>query len=134
MNPRYEEFKIGKPKIIPKPWGRELWLVQTDKYAGKILEINKGTQLSLQYHEEKKESMFMLKGEMIMTNGKNETVMKEGDCVTIEPGQVHRLIAKTDVRVIEVSTPELHDVVRMQDEYDREGKKEQHEIELQPKE
>ena len=124
MNPKYDKFEIGKPKIVDKPWGRELWLAHTDKYAGKILEVNKGAQLSIQYHEKKMESMYILSGKMLITNGKNETVMNEGDCVKIEPGQVHRIKALEDVRVIEVSSPELDDVVRLEDDYGREGTKE----------
>jgi len=113
-------MEIKKPKIVEKPWGREIWLAHEDEYAGKILEINKDEQSSLQYHEIKKESMYVLEGTMkIITGDGSEHILNAGDSITLLPGEVHRLYAIEDLRIIEVSTPELDDVVRLKDKYGR---------------
>jgi len=106
-------------RVVEKPWGRELWLAVEDEYAGKILEVRAGCRLSEQFHERKKESMFVLAGRVRLVVGSREVVLAEGDCVTILPGEVHRLEALSDVRVVEFSTPELDDVVRREDDYGR---------------
>lgn len=113
-------MKISKPKIIEKPWGREIWLAEEDEYAGKILEIKKGTRTSLHYHKEKKETMYVLEGKLqINTSEGKEFIFDVGDSVTILPGDVHRLYAMADLKIVEVSTSKLDDVVRVEDDYGR---------------
>jgi mannose-6-phosphate isomerase-like protein (cupin superfamily) len=93
----------------------------TDKYVGKLIHVNQGQALSLQYHNVKHESMYVVSGEaVIMVDGQSLTV-GAGDAVEIPPLTRHRLTAVTDVDVMEVSTPELDDVVRLEDHYGREG-------------
>ncbi len=108
-------------KRVEKPWGYELWWAVTDKYVGKLIHVNRGQALSLQYHNVKHESMYVVSGEaVIMVDGQTLTV-GVGDAVEIPPLTHHRLTAVTDVDVMEVSTPELDDVVRLEDHYGREG-------------
>lgn len=111
-------------KRVEKPWGYELWWAQTDRYVGKILHVNAGHKLSLQYHEQKDETLYLLNGEMDMQFGPSaeqlETRrMKPGDVHRNPAGMVHRMIAISDVDMIEVSTPEVDDVVRLEDVYGR---------------
>jgi mannose-6-phosphate isomerase-like protein (cupin superfamily) len=112
-------MKRNRVKVVGKPWGRELWLALEDEYAGKVLEVRKGCRLSLQHHVRKKESMFVLSGSVKLSVDGKDLVLKEGDCITIEPGDVHRLEALSDARVVEFSTPELDDIVRHEDDYGR---------------
>jgi mannose-6-phosphate isomerase-like protein (cupin superfamily) len=112
-------MKRNVVKVVDKPWGRELWLAVEGEYAGKILEVRKGCRLSLQYHERKKESMFLLEGQAKLTVDGKEVMLAVGDSVTIEPEEVHRLEALSDVKVIEISTPQVEDVVRLEDDYGR---------------
>ena len=109
---------------VEKPWGYELIYAETDKYAGKIIFVRKGEQLSLQYHKVKDETMYLYSGlarlEILDSNGKSRIVeLSPGDSQHIEPGCQHRLIALEDIQVLEVSTPELDDVVRLEDLYGR---------------
>ena len=111
-------------KIVDKPWGREIWVAHTDKYAFKIIEINKGTRSSLQYHLKKHEHIFVDRGVLEMEwenqDGRMETLrLNAGDVVENKPGRKHRAIAVEDVRLLEVSTPELDDVVRIEDDFGR---------------
>ncbi|MBU4342230.1 MAG: cupin domain-containing protein, partial [Candidatus Altiarchaeota archaeon] len=103
-------MKSRKPKIIEKPWGREIWLAEEPEYLGKILELRKGERSSLQYHKEKKETMYVLKGRLKIMGDKEEIVLEEGDSITLNPGDVHRLLAEEDVTIIEVSTYHPEDV------------------------
>jgi mannose-6-phosphate isomerase len=114
-------------KIIDKPWGwEELWAI-TDQYVGKILYINAGHKLSLQHHQVKEETIRILSGDMLLYVGlsADEALnsqpirMIEGDTYHIKPGLLHRMVAVEDVKVLEVSTPHLNDVVRHYDEYGR---------------
>ena len=106
-------------KTVEKPWGKEEWLVLNDKYCLKRLYVNEEHKLSLQYHEVKKETMFLESGLCdLLINGKKH-LMKEGQAYTINPEDVHRLIAITDTIILEVSTPEVDDVVRVEDDYNR---------------
>lgn len=118
---------LKKVQIKLKPWGREIWFAHTDKYAGKILEIKRGHRYSLQYHEKKQETQYILKGKALFTfgiNSKNlqEKILNEGDKMDILPYTIHRLEAYEDVLVIEVSTKDLNDVVKLEDDYGRKGK------------
>lgn len=109
---------------IEKPWGYEIVWALTKNYAAKILHINKGCSLSLQYHRFKEETIMVKSGTLTLqiSVGDSRQLMKlnEGDVYHVCPGVVHRMSAKDcDVEILEVSTPELHDVVRLQDDYGR---------------
>ncbi len=110
---------------VDKPWGYELRFVRTDRYAGKLLFIKAGSQLSLQYHEKKDEAFYVQSGrlDLVVGRGSEQEVvpMGPGDSQRITPGTVHRFRAVTDTLIFEVSTPELEDVVRLEDDYGREG-------------
>lgn len=111
-------------KIVEKPWGRELWIAHTDRYALKIIEVKKGTRSSLQYHVKKHEHIYVDAGVMQIEweneRGEMETlVLRPGDVIENKPGRKHRVTPIEDVRIIEVSTPELDDVVRVEDDYKR---------------
>ena len=111
-------------KTVIKPWGREIWLAHTDRYAFKIIEINQGPRSSLQYHEKKHEHIYVDRGVLQMEwendNGQMEIrLLNPGDVIENRPGRKHRATAIEDVRLFEVSTPELDDVVRVEDDYNR---------------
>ena len=110
-------------KIINKPWGSESIWAHTKDYVGKILFINKGHRLSKQYHEKKEETILVKSGTLSLEVGEEKVEYIElgpGEAYHISPGTVHRFCAlSTDVVLIEVSTPELGDVVRLQDDYNR---------------
>jgi mannose-6-phosphate isomerase-like protein (cupin superfamily) len=113
-------------EIIEKPWGREKIVELNDKYCMKILEINAGKRLSLQYHKIKRETMYCLYGigelEVYALDGAQKVFsMLPGRFFTISPGQVHRIIAgkHSNLVVMEASTPEMDDVIRVQDDYGR---------------
>ena len=116
-------MRIYHPKRIEKPWGYELIWAHTDRYVGKILHINKGESLSYQYHQVKDESIHLLSGDMELAvegaEGKKSLRFSPGDCFHITPRMKHRMIALEDCDVLEVSTPELDDVVRLADRYGR---------------
>jgi mannose-6-phosphate isomerase-like protein (cupin superfamily) len=122
--PAHPEFGRIESTKVDKPWGYELRWATTDRYLGKVLHINKGEALSLQYHERKDEYQYLLKGaidiELGGGDGKLTTHrMKVGDTLHITPGTRHRLTAVEDTEIIEVSTPEIDDVVRLEDRYGR---------------
>jgi mannose-6-phosphate isomerase len=109
---------------VDKPWGYELRWAITDRYAGKILHIKKGEALSLQFHERKDEYQYVIKGAVDVELGGPEGSlttrrMKVGDTLHITPGTRHRLTAVEDTDIFEVSTPEVDDVVRLEDRYGR---------------
>lgn len=106
-------------KRVEKPWGYELWWAVTDRYAGKWIHVNRGESLSLQYHRQKHESMLVISGVAEIQLGDAIQQLKPGQAVEIPPNTRHRLTAITDLDVIEVSTPELDDVVRLEDRYGR---------------
>jgi mannose-6-phosphate isomerase len=110
---------------VEKPWGHELIWAHTERYVAKVLFIKKGHKLSRQYHEVKDETLFVETGEMDLEVGadadRHTVRMRPGDTFHVVPGTIHRMIAAEDVRVFEVSTPELDDVVRLEDDYGREG-------------
>jgi mannose-6-phosphate isomerase len=112
------------PRRVDKPWGHELVFAETAAYAGKLLSVDAGHSLSLQYHERKDESWHVLRGratlELGEVGGARETVeLLPGDCYHFPPGTVHRVTALEDTLIVEVSTPELEDVVRLEDRYGR---------------
>jgi len=110
---------------VEKPWGYELIWAEAERYVGKILHINAGQRLSRQYHKKKEETFLVQTGEMDLEIGvgpEQKTIrMKQLDTFHCLPNTVHRMVAVTDVDVFEVSTPELDDVVRLEDAYGREG-------------
>ena len=115
-----------EPRRVEKPWGWELVWAETEDYVGKILHVRAGHSLSLQYHERKEESWLVQEGrarlELGEVGGELEVVeIGPGDAFRFPPGTVHRLTALEDTLVVEVSTPHLDDVVRVEDRYGREG-------------
>ena len=112
-------------KKIDKPWGYELLWAQTAQYAGKVLHINRGHKLSLQYHERKHETMFLYSGRMLLILEDDNGVLREhhlsaGQAHHIPAGRRHRMVAlDEDCEVLEVSTNDLDDVVRVDDAYGR---------------
>ena len=114
-----------KAKIIPKPWGHEIWFANQKEYAGKILVIEKGHRYSLQYHEEKKETQYLLSGRIKLSIGKTKLrhiILNPGDAIDILPKTIHRAEALKKSRILEVSTSNLNDVVKLDDDYGRRGK------------
>ncbi|OIQ07624.1 mannose-1-phosphate guanylyltransferase 1 [Moorella thermoacetica] len=105
--------------VQEKPWGRELWWSVTEKYVGKVIYVQGGHSLSRQYHRVKQETMMFLSGEGTLELGEEKLSISPGLTVDILPGTIHRVSATTDITFLEVSTPELEDVVRLQDEYGR---------------
>lgn len=110
---------VRLPKIVDKPWGREVWYAHEERYAGKILQIKKGHALSLQKHEKKQETMYVQSGRLICHLNGIDFELQMGECITIHPGDVHRIEALEDVLILEVSTSELDDVIRLEDRYGR---------------
>jgi mannose-6-phosphate isomerase-like protein (cupin superfamily) len=110
---------------VAKPWGHELIWAHTDRYVGKILHVNAGASLSLQYHERKEETLYLLTGRVLLTlrnqTEGHEVEMRPGEAFHIYPRLIHRMTAVEDSDILEVSTPELDDVVRLEDRYGREG-------------
>jgi quercetin dioxygenase-like cupin family protein len=109
----------SEPKIVDKPWGREVWYARTDRYAGKVLEVEAGHRLSLQKHEVKHETLYLRAGRIRFTLDDETFEWVPGQCVEIPPDTVHRMEALEDSEILEVSTPELDDVVRLEDDYER---------------
>lgn len=118
-------FSTSDIRRVPKPWGYELIFAKTDRYVGKILHVNKGEVLSLQYHEMKEETLFVIAGELQLTiesdGDRRELPLRQGEAFHIPPRLIHRMLAVVDTDVAEVSTPELDDVVRLEDRYGRAG-------------
>jgi mannose-6-phosphate isomerase len=112
---------------IDKPWGHELLFAVTDRYAGKLLVVNAGESLSLQFHNVKDEAWYVLEGRAELELGAPgqgllaSEVVGQGSSFHFPPGTVHRLRALEDTTILEVSTPELDDVIRLEDRYGREG-------------
>jgi len=123
--PRPELGRVEASRV-EKPWGYELRWGVTDRYAGKILHVNKGEALSLQYHERKDEFQYVISGAVNIELGDGDGALtsyrlKAGDTLHITPGTRHRLTALEDTEIFEVSTPEVDDVVRLEDRYGRAG-------------
>ncbi len=110
-------------KRVEKPWGHELWWAQTERYLGKLLHIRAGHRLSLQYHVRKDETVHVQSGEMLLVIEEGGMLVERkvvaGESYRIAPGTKHRMVAVTDCVVLEVSTPEADDVVRLEDAYGR---------------
>jgi mannose-6-phosphate isomerase-like protein (cupin superfamily) len=116
-----------QPRRVEKPWGYELIWAHTDHYVGKLLHVTAGHSLSLQFHEVKDEAWYVQAGRAKLELGAvGDAVLKEevivpGDAFHYTPGTVHRVTALEDTDILEVSTPHLDDVVRLEDAYGREG-------------
>jgi len=110
---------------VPKPWGEEIIFAETDRYVGKILLIRRSESLSLQYHRRKDETLYLNRGMVRLTIQEGdslvEKIFKPGDSCHVPPGTRHRLLAEEDSEIFEVSTPDLDDVVRLEDRYGRVG-------------
>lgn len=112
--------------VIQKPWGHEILIAHNDRYALKDIVLKAGTRSSLQLHERKLETILVISGRLRLERGLTADSMEQreygpGESYTIEPGVWHRVTALEDVRVIEASTPELDDVIRLADDYGRSG-------------
>lgn len=112
------------PRKVGKPWGHELWFAHTERYAGKLLHVDAGQRLSLQYHERKDETSYVLSGRLLVTQGEDPAALTTyevgpGDVWRNVAGLIHTIEALDDAVVLEVSTPELDDVVRLEDRYGR---------------
>jgi mannose-6-phosphate isomerase len=118
----------GPPRKVDKPWGYELIWARTDRYVGKILHVARGESLSLQYHEVKDETIMVLSGRIAFEHfaegqEPRTVVLEPHQPFHITPGLRHRMTALEDSNLVEVSTPELDDVVRLEDRYGRAGTK-----------
>jgi mannose-6-phosphate isomerase len=117
----------SSPRRVEKPWGWELVWAETDAYVGKLLFVRAGEALSLQFHELKDESWLVREGlarveiGVADADGLDTIEIREGDALRFPPGTLHRLTALEDTLILEVSTPHLDDVVRVEDRYGREG-------------
>lgn len=124
---------LHTPKVVDKPWGREIWFADQSAYAGKVLEVRAGRRLSLQYHERKTETLYLLSGRMKLTyralapgeapsaavSPEDEFVWEPGLSLHVPVRTIHRFEALQDSVLLEVSTPDLTDVVRLQDDFSR---------------
>ncbi len=114
----------NEPKIVKKPWGKEIWLELNDSYCYKRIYINAGTRTSFQYHKKKRETNYIISGKAevwLENDGGSVEKFKltEGDYFTVVPPKKHRVIAITDIILQEVSTPEVDDVIRIEDDFQR---------------
>lgn len=117
-------MKRSKVERVEKPWGHELIWASTDRYVGKILHVKAGQALSLQYHTRKDETIHVLRGRLRFFVGASrealrEVTLEEGQSFHVTPLTIHRMEAVTDVDILEASTPDLEDVVRLEDRYGR---------------
>jgi mannose-6-phosphate isomerase-like protein (cupin superfamily) len=112
---------------VAKPWGHETIWAYSERYVGKILHINAGQELSVQYHNRKDETVYLLSGQIVYRvqdrdeDALDDVQLKIGESFRITPGTIHQMVALTDCDVLEVSTPEVDDIVRLSDKYGREG-------------
>ena len=119
-----DRFSVSTERV-EKPWGHELIWARAESYAGKILFVRAGEALSLQFHREKDESWYLLEGRAELELGRigdpvtKSEVVSKGAAFRFEPGTVHRVRALEDTTILEVSTPQLDDVVRLEDSYGR---------------
>ena len=108
---------------VEKPWGYEIHWARTDRYVGKVIHVNKGHALSLQYHNQKDETIHLWSGKILFEIDVDGTLvgreMLPGESVHVTAKTIHRMTAIEDSDILEASTPELHDVVRLEDRYGR---------------
>jgi mannose-6-phosphate isomerase len=121
-----DRYRVS-PRRIEKPWGWELVWAETESYVGKLLFVRAGEALSLQYHEVKDEAWLVHEGLArvqlgeVGADGLETIEIRNGDVLRYPPGTLHRVTAVEDTLIVEVSTPHLDDVVRVEDRYGREG-------------
>jgi mannose-6-phosphate isomerase len=120
------DILAGEQRLVPKPWGSEQIWALTERYCGKIIRIDAGRRLSLQRHQRKEESLIVLSGtlRLHLEDDAGEVQVIErgpGESAHVDVPRVHRFEAVTDVVLVEVSTPEIDDVERLEDDYGREG-------------
>jgi mannose-6-phosphate isomerase len=118
------EFIVENAARVEKPWGYELVYARNELYVGKVLFVKKGQRLSLQYHREKDETIYIFQGKIDLQVGEKEgelaaIIMEEGDAMRLKPNTLHRMKALVDTFILEASTPQIHDVVRLEDDYGR---------------
>lgn len=109
-------------KTVKKPWGKEIIWAENSSYVAKMLDINPGQRLSLQYHEVKEETVYVLEGDLLLWSSRDSDpeILPEGSTYHVVPRQIHRFGAgESAVRLVEVSTPYLEDVIRISDDYSR---------------
>jgi mannose-6-phosphate isomerase len=112
---------------VTKPWGYEMIWAHSERYTGKIIHINAGHELSVQYHNKKDETVYLLSGQIVYRVQRNgdevldDVRLQVGESFRVIPGTIHQMVAVTDCEVLEVSTPEVNDIVRLSDKYGREG-------------
>lgn len=111
-------------KVVEKPWGQEIWVTANEFYVVRILHVRKGGRVSLQYHEKKVETLYIDQGTARYTlqrpgEERQERILKPGDVIEHRPFEIHREEALEDLRIIEVSTPEMDDIIRVEDDYGR---------------
>lgn len=126
--PVFDVPKISRADAtrVEKPWGYEIRWATTERFLGKVLHVNKGESLSLQYHRKKDESQLVVKGVVDIQLGGDDGALQTfrmtvGDTLRITPGTRHRITAVEDADIFEVSTPEIDDIVRLEDRYGRVG-------------
>ena len=110
---------VELPRIVVKPWGREVWWALTERYCGKIIEVRAGECTSRQYHTVKHETLYVLHGQVSFEMSGKKVEVGPGFRVELAPNTVHRIAGVTDAVLCEVSTPETDDVVRLEDQYGR---------------
>lgn len=118
------KYNVSNAKTVMKPWGKEIWLELNEKYCYKRIYINAGTRTSYQYHEKKSETNYIIEGEAEIWLENDEGViekimMKKDNFFNVTPPRKHRVIAITDIILQEVSTPEVDDVIRIEDDANR---------------
>ena len=109
-----------KSKKVIKPWGWEFWFAHSKHYVGKIIFVKKGHRLSKQYHRFKHETIYADSGRWVLEIAGRKRAMKPGDSAEVKPRVIHRFTAPyEDIRLLEVSTPQVKDVIRLEDDYGR---------------
>jgi mannose-6-phosphate isomerase len=116
----------GEQRHVPKPWGSEQIWALTERYCGKVIRISAGKRLSLQRHQRKEESLIVLRGTLRLHLEDDGGIVRvvelgPGESAHVDTHRIHRFEAATDVELVEVSTPEIDDVERLEDDFGREG-------------
>lgn len=123
-SPPAHRLRATRPQIVEKPWGREVIYAAGQRFAGKLLEVRGGARLSLHVHARKHETFYVQRGEALLWAGDTADTLERlrlgpGDTVDLPPGVVHRLEAVVDCVLLEASSPELDDLIRLDDDYGR---------------
>ncbi len=118
------ETPLVSPRRVEKPWGHEVIWAETDDYVGKFVHVREGEALSLHFHEEKDKTLFLLRGKVTLELGAglsslHSVTVVEGQGFRVRPGVFHQIVALTEAEILEASTPELDDIIRVRDRYGR---------------